>query len=64
MLGEITRYVIQRGDTLRSIAYAFYKDEDRWPVIFRYNKHLINDPNVCDPGLSIVIPHVMPNACL
>lgn len=58
-MSQLTHYRVEHADTLRSIAYRFYKDGDKWPVVFRHNKHYIADPNVLTPGQIIVIPHVV-----
>lgn len=49
-------YIIQKGDTLKKIAYKFYKDTDKWIVIYEANKKLIKNPNSLTPGMKIYIP--------
>jgi hypothetical protein len=51
-------YVVQRGDTLRSIAARFLGDERRWREIFEANRAKISDPDLIRPGLELVIPIV------
>jgi hypothetical protein len=51
-------YVVQRGDTLRSIAARFLGDERRWREIFEANRAKISNPDIIRPGLELVIPIV------
>lgn len=54
----LVHYRVEHGDTLRSIAHSFYKDGDKWVVIYRFNKHYLTDPNLLTPGQIIIIPHL------
>lgn len=61
MIGGLLKHTVRRGETLRTIAAHYYRDDpkgDLWPVIFRYNKHYIADPNQLNPGTHIVIPRI------
>ncbi|MBN1445153.1 MAG: LysM peptidoglycan-binding domain-containing protein [Candidatus Omnitrophica bacterium] len=49
-------YTIVRGDTLSGIAYKYYNDSSKWPVIYNANRDVIKDANVLTPGTRIVIP--------
>lgn len=49
-------YIIQRGDTLSSIAAKLYKDPTQWRAIAEANK-IINPRNL-EPGRSLVIPRL------
>ena len=51
-------YVVQSGDTLRSIALALYGDADRWSEIFEANKDKLSDPNLIHAGQELRIPQV------
>lgn len=51
-------YVVQRGDTLRSIAARFLGDERRWREIFEANRATISNPDLIRPGMQLVIPVV------
>lgn len=53
----LVHHRVRRGDTLRTIAYQYYKDGELWSLIYRHNKHYIADPNMVSPGQVIVIPH-------
>jgi nucleoid-associated protein YgaU len=48
--------VVQRGDTLRSIAARFLGDERRWREIFEANRATISNPDIIRPGMELVIP--------
>jgi len=47
-------YVVRRGETLASIAYATYRDPERWREIALANG--IADPRRLDPGRVLTIP--------
>jgi nucleoid-associated protein YgaU len=48
-------YVVQKGDTLSSIARKFYGDQKRWKDIHQANRQLTN-PNKLPVGAKLIIP--------
>jgi nucleoid-associated protein YgaU len=52
-----TEYVVQPGDTLRSIAQEVYGNTDEWPRIYDANRDLIGpDPDSLQAGMRLRIP--------
>ena len=49
-------YIIQKGDTLKKIAYKFYNDTSKWQLIYKVNKDIIKNPDALTPGKKIYIP--------
>lgn len=52
----VKTYVVQKGDTLKSIAQMFYNDVSKWNVIYNANKKAIGEGGTLVPGVKLVIP--------
>ncbi len=50
------RYRVKKGESLRTIATAFYGDKDKWRLIYYSNRSKIRDPNILNPGQVLNIP--------
>ena len=53
---EVVFYVIEKGDTLSSIAKHFYDDANAYPRILDANREGIKDADRIFPGQKIRIP--------
>jgi nucleoid-associated protein YgaU len=52
-----SEYVVQSGDTLRSIAEHQYGDATQWPRIYNANRDLIGpDPDALKAGMRLQLP--------
>lgn len=52
-----SQYVVQPGDTLRSIAEQEYGDAAQWPRIYQANRDVIgSDPDNLVAGMTLQIP--------
>jgi nucleoid-associated protein YgaU len=50
-------YVVQPGDTLRSIAELQYGDAGQWPRIYQANQDVIGpDPDALRAGMQLRLP--------
>ncbi len=49
-------HVVQRGDTLYSLARQYYNDNSQWRRIYEANRNQIGDPNVLKTGQKLIIP--------
>jgi nucleoid-associated protein YgaU len=50
------KHVVQKGDTLYSLARKYYNNQSRWRDIRDANKKVIADPNKLKVGTELVIP--------
>ena len=51
-----TVHTVESGDTLSSIADAFYGDPSKFRIIFAANRNQLDDPDVIVPGQVLRIP--------
>ena len=51
-------HTVMPGDTLESIAAAYYKDDTLDDFIFAHNTTTVANPNVLYPGQVLIIPHL------
>ncbi|MBA2778497.1 LysM peptidoglycan-binding domain-containing protein [Billgrantia kenyensis] len=49
-------YRVQRGDTLAGIAGRFYGSSQRWQELHEANRHVLENPDLVWPGLTLVVP--------
>lgn len=49
-------YQVRRGDTLASIAGRFYGSSQRWQELHEANLHVLENPDLVWPGLTLVVP--------
>jgi nucleoid-associated protein YgaU len=56
-VGAATQYVVQPGDTLRSIALDQYGDAEMWQTIYQANRDTIGpNPDALVAGTTLQIP--------
>ena len=48
--------VVQRGETLSSLADRLWSDADRWPELYEANRYQLNDPDDLAVGLRLTVP--------
>jgi nucleoid-associated protein YgaU len=54
---QVSDYVVQPGDTLRSIAEREYGDATQWPRIYDANRDVIGpDPDALQAGMQLRLP--------
>lgn len=57
--GELTDYIVEKGDTLMLLAFKFYGDYSKWREIKNTNPQLSSDPNLTiGDRLQIQMPEV------
>ncbi len=53
----LAEHTVAVGDSLSKMASQYYKDSERWPVIYEANKAIIGDsPNHLKVGQVLIIP--------
>ena len=60
-LGQTYTYTVRAGDTLETIAKAFYAKPERWREIYEANAEAIPGPadahpQALEPGMELIIP--------
>jgi phage tail protein X len=54
-----SKYTVQQGDTLSSIAQKVYGDSSQWHEIYIANTQVIgSNPNMLSPGQALFIPKI------
>ncbi|MCE9663493.1 LysM peptidoglycan-binding domain-containing protein [Halomonas sp. M5N1S17] len=51
-----TLYEVRRGETLAGIAGRYYGNSNRWEEIHEANAHVLRNPDLVWPGLTLVLP--------
>jgi nucleoid-associated protein YgaU len=49
-------YTVVKGDSLSKIAKREYGDMSKWRKIFEANRDVIDNPDLIEPGQSLIIP--------
>jgi len=49
-------HIVNRGETLSSIAYQYYGSSNKWPRIFDANRSRIKEPDKIREGIRLIIP--------
>ncbi|NUM34534.1 MAG: LysM peptidoglycan-binding domain-containing protein [Candidatus Brocadiae bacterium] len=53
---SLVYHIVREGDTLRGLAYQYYKDPHQWSKIFLANRKQLKKRNELRPGEILVIP--------
>jgi len=53
---ELIEVTVKKGDTLHKFADIYLRDPLRWPEIYKYNKDLVENPNIILPAMKIKVP--------
>jgi len=54
----IRTYIVQPGDSPWSIAYEFYGNGDKYPIIYKYNGYIGTPPFLLTPGQVLKLPQL------
>ncbi len=49
---------IKANDNLHNLAKKYYKDQSKWTLIYKANKHQMSDPNSLQIGQELLIPEI------
>jgi 5'-nucleotidase len=49
-------HVVQRGETLYSLARMYYNDQSKWRVIYEANRGVMTSPHALRAGQELIIP--------
>lgn len=55
-LPPMQEYVVQRGETLSSIAAKVYRDSSKWRIIYEANRSTLTSPESVKAGQTLLIP--------
>ena len=53
---EFTEYVVEKNDSLSSIAKKVYGNGNKYIHIYKANEDVLKDPNKLYPGMKLKIP--------
>jgi len=55
-MGAGSVYQLRPEDTLALLAARFYGNGNRWPKIYEANRHVLDNPDLLLPGVTLVLP--------
>lgn len=55
---KLTKYTVQKNDTLQKISQKFYGTTKMWAKVFDANKEILRTPNKIRPGQILNIPEI------
>ncbi|MDH5662479.1 MAG: hypothetical protein OEY92_05725, partial [Elusimicrobiota bacterium] len=53
---ELIEVTVKKGDTLHKFAEIYLRDPALWPEIYKYNKDLVENPDIILPEMKIKVP--------
>ena len=60
IVGTMTNYTLQKGESLIKLALKFYGTKKLWPYIVKHNKNVIKDADRVPIGTTLRIPELTP----